>query len=427
MTMKILANSFRVIFKPIIRVQNPLIGGMFQKRYLNIHENLSMKLLHEAGIPVPPFVVVTNKSEAASKARQLNSNELMVKAQVLTGGRGKGSFKGGLKGGVKFVTSPEEAEKLAGQMIGDYLVTVQTGAKGIICNSVMITIAKKLVKEFYVAITMERKYGGPVIIASSQGGVEIEVLSATNPNAITYVGVDIVEGLQQNQAEEVAKSLGASDTKEAANVLMKLYDIFIKKDALLVEVNPFGQDKDGKLWCLDAKLKFDDSADYRQKALHALRDISQEDPREVQATKLGLNYVAMEGNIGCLVNGAGLAMATMDIIKLHGGIPANFLDVGGGANESQVKEAFKIITTDPNVKAIFVNIFGGIMRCDIIARGILMAIGELKLNTPIVVRLLGTNVDEAKKIIAESELKVVSISDFDEASRHAIALANKSM
>uniref|UniRef100_A0A023F7F3 Succinate--CoA ligase [ADP-forming] subunit beta, mitochondrial n=1 Tax=Triatoma infestans TaxID=30076 RepID=A0A023F7F3_TRIIF len=395
-----------------------------QKRNLNLHEHHSFKLLHEAGVPVPKFAVSSSKTDVAAKAKKLNTNDLVVKAQVLSGGRGKGSFKGGLKGGVKLVNSPEEAEKVAGQMIGDYLVTVQTGAKGILCNNVMITERKHLAKEYYLAITMERKFGGPVVICSSQGGMDIETLSKTSPDAISYVPVDIVEGLTQKVGESVADKMGLSKQKaQVSEIVQKLYKLFIQKDAVLMEINPFGIDKEGKFWCIDAKLKFDEYADFRQKPLHALRDFSQEDPREIQAAKFGLTFIAMEGSIGCLVNGAGLAMATMDIIKHHGGIPANFLDVGGGANVNQVKEAFKIITTDPNVMAIFVNIFGGIMRCDIIAEGIILAVQELNLNVPIVCRLQGTNVDEARVLLGTSKVKILPVPDLEEASRLAVKLS----
>uniref|UniRef100_A0A224XCN3 Succinate--CoA ligase [ADP-forming] subunit beta, mitochondrial n=1 Tax=Panstrongylus lignarius TaxID=156445 RepID=A0A224XCN3_9HEMI len=395
-----------------------------QKRNLNLHEHHSFKMLDQAGIPVPKFAVANTKSDAGTKAKKLNTNDLVIKAQVLSGGRGKGTFKGGLKGGVRLVNSPEEAERIAGQMIGDFLVTVQTGSKGILCNNVMITERKYLAKEYYLAITMERKFGGPVVICSSQGGVDIETLSKTSPDAISYVPVDIVEGMTQKVGEAVAEKMGLTKQKAAvSDIVQKLYNIFIQKDAVLIEINPFGVDRDGKLWCIDAKLKFDEYAEFRQKTLHSLRDFSQEDQREIQAAKFGLTFIAMEGTIGCLVNGAGLAMATMDIIKHHGGVPANFLDVGGGANVNQVKEAFKIITTDPSVMAVFVNIFGGIMRCDIIAEGIIAAVEELNLNVPIVCRLQGTNVDEARVLLGTSKVKILPVPDLEEASRLAVKLS----
>jgi len=274
-------------------------------------------------------------------------------------------------------------------MIGQYLVTKQTGEAGRICNSVMITERKFPRKEYYIAVMMERAFAGPVVIASSQGGVNIEDVAAENPDAIHYEPVNIMEGLTESQAEKVTEKLGLSGDRKARTVdmLFRLYDLFVKKDALLIEVNPYAEDTEGNYFCLDAKFRFDDNADFRQKEVFALRDWTQEDEKEVNASKYNLNYVALDGDIGCLVNGAGLAMATMDIIKLHGGSPANFLDVGGGATAQTVKEAFKIITADPKVHAILVNIFGGIMRCDVIAEGIVAAAMDLNLKVPIVCRL----------------------------------------
>ncbi|PSN34033.1 Succinate--CoA ligase [ADP-forming] subunit beta [Blattella germanica] len=305
-----------------------------QQRNLNVHEHISYTLLRDAGIPVPKFGVAKTKDEAVKIARDLNTRDLVLKAQVLAGGRGKGSFKNGLKGGVRMVATPEEAGDIASKMIGELLVTKQTGEAGRICNNVMVTERKYPRKEYYIAIMMERAFQGPVIIASSQGGVNIEDVAKENPDAIVYEPIDICE-----------------------------------------------------VFCLDAKFRFDDNAFFRQKELFALRDWTQEDAKEVQAAKFDLNYIALDGDIGCMVNGAGLAMATMDLIKLHGGSPANFLDVGGGATAHAVKEAFKIITSDPNVHAILVNVFGGIMRCDVLAEGIVAAAKDLNLKVPIVCRL----------------------------------------
>nr|XP_012146874.1 PREDICTED: succinyl-CoA ligase [ADP-forming] subunit beta, mitochondrial-like isoform X2 [Megachile rotundata] len=322
-------------------------------RNLNVHEHISYTLLNEAGVPTPKFGVAKTPDEAAKLAADLKTKDIVLKAQVLAGGRGKGHFKGTNISGVKMCETPEEAKKLASQMLGKLLITKQTGEAGRICNAVMVTQRMFPRKEYYLAVMMERAFGGPVIIASSQGGVNIEEVAATNPSAII----------------------------------------------------------------------FDDNAEYRQKELFALRDWTQEDPKEVEAAKFDLNYIALDGNIGCMVNGAGLAMATMDIIKLHGGEPANFLDVGGGASTSAVKEAFKIITSDPRVHALLVNIFGGIMRCDVIAEGIIAATKELSLKIPVVVRLQGTNVDEAKALIANAGLKIVPIDDLDEAARVAVKLS----
>ena len=317
---------------------------------------------------------------------------------MLAGGRGKGHFANYPKGGVQLVYSPEEVEESAKGMIGDFLITKQTGAEGRICNSVMVTERKYTRKEFYIAFMNERSMNGPCCIASSEGGVNIEEVAASNPDAIVKFPIDCVEGLSQAGAEEIATRIGVQPEKvpEVSQILLNLYKLFQDKDASMVEINPFAEDNTGSFVCLDAKLKFDDNADFRQKGVFDQRDWSQEDAREVEAANYNLNYIALDGDIGCMVNGAGLAMATMDIIKLHGGSPANFLDVGGGATASAVKEAFKIITGDPKVNALFVNIFGGIMRCDVIAEGIIAAARELDLATPIVVRLQGTMVDEAK-------------------------------
>merc|ERR1712203_1221662 len=276
-----------------------------------------------------------------------------------------------------------------------------------------------------IAFMNERAFNGPVIIASSEGGVNIEETAEKNPDSIVKFPIDAVQGLTVEGSKDVAVKFGIHDSKvdEVAQILMNLYELFVSKDASMVEINPFAEDNSGNFVCLDAKLKFDDNADFRQKAVFDQRDWSQEDQREVAAAEYNLNYIALDGDIGCMVNGAGLAMATMDIIKLHGGSPANFLDVGGGATAHQVKEAFKIITGDPKVNAILVNIFGGIMRCDVIAEGIIAAARELNLATPIVVRLQGTMVDEAKVLIAASGMKILPVSDLDEAARLSVKIS----
>lgn len=390
-----------------------------------MHEHVSMSLLQEAGVPVPKFGVAKTAAEAKQIAIDIASNDLVVKAQVLAGGRGKGHFAGGAKGGVRLVYNPEEVEEAAAGMIGDFLITKQTGAEGRICNTVMVTERKYTRKEFYIAFMNERTFNGPVIVASSEGGVNIEEVAEKNPDAIVKYPIDVVKGLDHAGAKEVAGLIGihASKQDEVAQILLNLYDLFLTKDASMVEINPFAEDSTGNFVCLDAKLKFDDNAEYRQKAVFDQRDWSQEDAREVEAANYNLNYIALDGDIGCMVNGAGLAMATMDIIKLHGGSPANFLDVGGGATAEQVKEAFKIITGDPKVNALLVNIFGGIMRCDVIAEGIIAAARELNLMTPIVVRLQGTNVDEAKVMIGSSGLKILPIDNLDEAARLSCKLS----
>ncbi|XP_022821965.1 succinate--CoA ligase [ADP-forming] subunit beta, mitochondrial [Spodoptera litura] len=394
-----------------------------QVRNLNVHEYISYTLLRDHGIPVPKFHVASTPEEVVKFATELNTKDIVLKAQVLAGGRGKGYFKSGLQGGVKMVDSPETAGKLASKMLNQLLVTKQTGAAGRICNKVMVTERKFPRREFYIAVMMERSFNGPVIIASSQGGVNIEDVAATNPEAITYEPIDIKLGIQDEQITRVLKKIGL-ETAEAHDMVKKMYDLFLKKDALLIEVNPYAEDAiTGKFFCLDAKFRFDDNADYRQKELFSLRDLTQEDPKEVKAAKYNLNYIALDGTIGCMVNGAGLAMATMDIIKLHGGDPANFLDVGGGATAQAVAEAFSIILLDPGVTAILVNIFGGIMRCDVIAEGIVTAAKNLNIQLPVIVRLQGTKVNEARKLIAESGLRLVPRDDLDEAAQLVVQLA----
>jgi len=411
--------------KKVAKVLSPACVSVSQKRDLSVHEHVSMSLLQEAGVPVPKFGVAHSSAEAKKIAEDIATSDLVVKAQVLAGGRGKGSFKGGYKGGVQLVYSPDEVETASKGMIGDFLITKQTGEDGRICNSVMVTERKYTRKEYYIAIMNERAFNGPVIIASSEGGVNIEETAEKNPDAIVKFPIDVMEGLSKEGAKEIAVKVGINSAKidDVAEILLNLYNLFVTKDASMVEINPFAEDNSGNFVCLDAKLKFDDNAEFRQKAVFDQRDWSQEDQREVAAAEYNLNYIALDGDIGCMVNGAGLAMATMDIIKLHGGSPANFLDVGGGATANQVKEAFKIITGDPKVNAIMVNIFGGIMRCDVIAEGIIAAARELNLTTPIVVRLQGTNVDEAKVMIGSAGLKILPVDNLDEAARLSCKLS----
>ncbi|XP_078513455.1 succinate--CoA ligase [ADP-forming] subunit beta, mitochondrial [Lissotriton helveticus] len=396
-----------------------------QQRNLSLHEYLSMGLLQEAGINVPKGLVATSPEEAFAAAKEIGSKDLVVKAQVLAGGRGKGTFEGGLKGGVKIVYSPEEAKDLASKMIGKKLFTKQTGEKGRICNHVFICERRYPRREYYFAITMERAFHGPVLIGSSQGGVNIEDVAAENPEAIVKEPIDIVEGIKKEQALRLAQKMGfePSLVDEAAESMMKIYNLFMKYDATMVEINPMVEDSSGIVMCMDAKINFDSNAAYRQKEVFDLRDWSQEDERDRQAATADLNYIGLDGNIGCLVNGAGLAMATMDIIKLHGGTPANFLDVGGGATAQQVTEAFRLINSDKKVQAILVNIFGGIMRCDVIAQGIIIAVKDLELRIPIVVRLQGTRVDDAKALITDSGLKILACDDLDEAAKMVVKLS----
>lgn len=396
-----------------------------QQRNLSLHEYLSMGLLQEAGISVPHGLVAKSPEEAYKIAKEIGTKDLVVKAQVLAGGRGKGTFEGGLKGGVKIVFSPEEAKDISSKMIGKKLFTKQTGEKGRICNQVFICERRYPRREYYFAITMERSFQGPVLIGSSQGGVNIEDVAAENPDAIIKEPIDIVEGIKKEQAVRLAQKMGFPPNlvDEAAENMIKLYNLFLKYDATMIEINPMVEDASGVVMCMDAKINFDSNSAYRQKKIFDMQDWTQEDERDRDAAKADLNYIGLDGNIGCLVNGAGLAMATMDIIKLHGGTPANFLDVGGGATVQQVTEAFKLITSDKKVLAILVNIFGGIMRCDVIAQGIVMAVKDLDLKIPIVVRLQGTRVDDAKALITASGLKILACDDLDEAAKMVVKLS----
>ena len=395
------------------------------KRQLNVHENVSMRLLRDNGVQVPRFGVAKTPEEVTSIIKDLKSKDYVVKAQVLAGGRGKGHFDNGLKGGVRMAFSESEAAKLASQMIGHKLITKQTGDKGIICNEVMIVERLYPRRELYFAIMMERAYGGPVMLASSVGGVNIEEIAAENPEAIITEPIDINTGVTLDQAKRVAEKLGFSDgsLNEAVEMIQRLYSTFIKNDAIMLEINPFVEDTTGRVLCLDAKCRFDDNSAFRHKELFEGRDWSQADTREREADQSNLNYIALDGDIGCLVNGAGLAMATMDIIKLHGGNPANFLDVGGGATAKQVTEAFRIISSDPKVQAILVNIFGGIMRCDVIAEGIIQAAETLKLRTPIICRLQGTRVEDAQALIHASDMRIHARDNLDEAAQLAVKVS----
>ena len=403
----------------------PAVSAM-QVRNLSIHEYLSMDLLKQHGIDTPRGRVAKTAKEAEEVAKELNTEDLVIKAQVLAGGRGKGTFTNGLKGGVRTIFSPSEASMYAGQMLGQKLITKQTGEQGRICNAVYIVERLYARREYYFAILMDRGFQGPCLVASSQGGVDIESVAASNPEAIITSPVDLKTGLQMDQARDVAQKMGFTPgcIDAAAKNMINLYKLFMDKDCSLVEINPMAEDAHGKVICMDAKINFDDNAEFRQKEAFALRDVTQEDEREVAASKFNLNYIGLDGSIGCLVNGAGLAMATMDIIKLHGGEPANFLDVGGGATAAQVTEAFKIISADSKVSAILVNIFGGIMRCDVIAQGIIAAASQLDLRIPLVVRLQGTEVEAARKLIDESGMRIISEDDLDAAAKKATQLSN---
>merc|ERR1719253_1564427 len=373
--------------------------------------------MQEAGVNVPFGIAAHSVDEAVAAANEIGDEQVVIKSQILAGGRGLGKFTGGLQGGVHIIDSPR-VEEYASQMLGGTLVTKQSGAAGKPVNTVLLAKKMNLVKEYYFAIMLDRASGGPLIIACSEGGTSIEDLAESSPEKIIKVPVDIRTGPSEADISNVVKGLGATGDEAAAGEQIRaLYDLFVAKDCTMVEVNPLAEDTDGNLIAADAKIGFDDNAAFRQKDVHEQRDHTQEDPREVAAGKWDLNYIGLDGSIGCMVNGAGLAMSTMDIISLHGGSPANFLDVGGSANVDQIKAAFDIITTDPAVKAILVNIFGGIMKCDIIAEGIVEASRSLNLSVPVIVRLEGTNVEKGQQILRDSGLELISANDLDDAAK----------
>ncbi|KTW28042.1 hypothetical protein T552_01904 [Pneumocystis carinii B80] len=399
-------------------VKNFIIGS---RRNLSIHEYLSANILKDYGINVPSGGVAKSPEEAVKIAEQLGVGDFVVKAQVLTGGRGKGVFDSGLKGGVKVGFSPKEVGQYAGQMLGYTLVTKQTGPSGKICNMVYVCERKFSRKECYIAILMDRTSYKPMIVVSSQGGVDIETVAKETPELIYTVPIDISKGVSQDIASSIADKFGFSEKTrdQVIDIILKLYKVFIEKDATQIEINPLSETIDYKIYAMDAKFGFDDNAEFRQTEIFSLRDKSQEDPDEIKASSLGLNFIKLDGSIGCLVNGAGLAMATMDIIKLNGGEPANFLDVGGSASAESIKEAFTLIVKDPKVTTIFVNIFGGIVRCDYIAQGLVSVMKDLSLSIPIVVRLQGTKYEEAQDILNNSGLQFFSYIDLDEAAYKA--------
>ena len=392
---------------------------------MNIHEYQAKKLFEQFNVATPKGAPAETPEEAERVAAGLNTSNLVVKAQIHAGGRGKGTFTNGFKGGVKLCTTPAEAGELAEKMLGQTLVTHQTGATGKVVRKVLVVESVDIAREVYVAILMDRASEAPVVVASTEGGVEIERVAEEHPEKIIREPVHPLVGLQPFQALKLGRQLDfrGDQLKAASKLLMNLYNLFVSLDCSLVEINPLVVTKGGEVLALDAKFNFDDNALYRHKEVLEMRDLYEEDPREVEASKFRLNYIGLEGNIACLVNGAGLAMATMDIIKYAGGAPANFLDVGGDASEQQVTEAFKILVADKNVKAILVNIFGGIMRCDVIAQGIINAVKAVSLPVPLIVRLEGTNVALGKKLLEESKLPILAASDLAEAARTAIAAA----
>jgi succinyl-CoA synthetase beta subunit len=392
---------------------------------MNIHEYQAKELFQRFGVASPKGLPADTSEEAEKAAAALKTSHLVVKAQIHAGGRGKGIFKNGFKGGVKLCSSPAEAREIAQNMLGHYLVTNQTGPDGRLVRKVMVAESVDIQREVYFAILMERESNAPVVVVSTEGGVDIEAVAEKSPDKIYRERLHPLIGMQPFTALKLARYLEFSgdQLKAAAKLIMNVYRLFSSLDCSLVEINPLALTKNNEVLALDAKFNFDDNALYRHPEIVAMRDENEEDPREVEASKFSLNYIGLDGDIACLVNGAGLAMATMDIIKYAGGRPANFLDVGGGASEEQVTEAFKILVSDKNVKAILVNIFGGIMRCDVIAQGIINAVKAVTLPVPLVVRLEGTNVDQGKKLLTESKLPIRAAADLAEAAKLVVAAA----
>src|ERR1700756_560580 len=392
---------------------------------MNIHEYQAKALLSEFGVAVSKGVPVLKPEDAEAAAKALPGPVWVVKSQIHAGGRGQGTFKeasAGGKGGVRIAKSVAEVNEFAKQMLGATLVTVQTGPQGKQVNRLYIEDGSDIDKEFYLSILVNRETSKISFVVSTEGGVNIEDVAHSTPEKIVTFSVDPATGIMAHHGRIVGKALGlAGDlAKQAERLATQLYTAFVAKDMAMLEINPLVVTKQGDLRVLDAKVSFDDNALYRHPEVLALRDETEEDPKEIEASKYDLNYVALDGTIGCMVNGAGLAMATMDIIKLYGMEPANFLDVGGGATVEKVAAAFKIIPSDPNVKGILVNIFGGIMKCDVIAEGVVAAVKQVGLKVPLVVRLEGTNVDLGKKIIAESKLNVTSADDLDDAAQKIV-------
>jgi succinyl-CoA synthetase beta subunit len=402
-----------------------VVGNVAAKRYLfkagknmKIHEYQGKELLRGYGVPVPRGIVAKTAEEAEQAARDLGTEVVVVKAQIHAGGRGKG-------GGVKIAKSPEEARELAAQMLGMKLVTHQTGPEGREVKTLLIEEGLPIDREFYLGITLDRVTGRNVFMASAAGGMDIEKVAEETPELILKETIDPSVGLRPFQARKLAFGLGIPNELigQAVKFMLSLYEAYQKMDASLVEINPFLLTKDNRLIALDAKVNFDDNALYRHKEYAELRDLNEEEPLETEASKYDLNYIKLDGNIGCMVNGAGLAMATMDIIKLHGGEPANFLDVGGGASQERVENAFRILLADENVKAVLINIFGGIVRCDMVAMGVVAAAKNLGVSIPIVARLEGTNVEEGKRVLNESGIGIISADSMSDAASKVVAAA----
>ncbi|MBI4388764.1 MAG: ADP-forming succinate--CoA ligase subunit beta [Nitrospinae bacterium] len=382
---------------------------------MKIHEYQGKELLAKYNVPVPRGILVNDKSEAAGAARKIGGNVVVVKAQIHAGGRGKG-------GGVKLARNAEDAERIAGEILGMNLVTPQTGPEGRLVKKVLIEEGMVIVKELYMSVLIDRQTSQVMIMASEAGGMEIEEVAAKTPEKIIKEYVDPVIGVKPFLARKIAFALNLEGEvfKQAIPFIANLYECFMKEDCSMVEINPLVATNDGRLLALDAKIAIDDNALYRRKKTFEYRDLDEEDPMEVEASKFKLNYIKMDGNIGCMVNGAGLAMATMDIIKHSGGEPANFLDVGGGASEEMIENAFRILLSDPHVKAVLINIFGGILRCDILANGVVAAARKLHVSVPVVVRMEGTNMEEGHKILNESGLNFIVANGMKDAARKVV-------
>ncbi len=385
---------------------------------MKIHEYQAKAILARYGVPVPRGEVAFTAAEAGEIARRLGGKVVVVKAQIHAGGRGKG-------GGVKLARTPEEAERIATSMIGMTLVTHQTGPDGRVVGRVLVEEGLQMQRELYVSIVLDRAAGKPVVMASAAGGMDIEEVAEKTPEKIVRVYIEPGVGIVPFEARQLGFGIGLDGVhvSKFVKVVSALYEAYLATDASLLEVNPLVVTNAGELLALDAKMNFDDNALYRHTDIRDLRDLNEEDPLEIEASRFSLNYIHLDGNIGCMVNGAGLAMATMDIIKLAGGEPANFLDVGGGANAEQIRNAFKILMSDPNVRAVLINIFGGILRCDVLAQGVIAAVKELGVPVPIVIRMEGTNVDEGKRLLRESRMKLTTADSMDEAAEKVVELA----
>jgi succinyl-CoA synthetase beta subunit len=397
---------------------------------MNIHEYQAKAVLRDFGVPVSRGKAIFSADEAEAAARELPGPVWVLKSQIHAGGRGKGKFKesdAGDKGGVRLAKSVDEVKTFARQMLGRTLVTLQTGEAGKQVNRLYIEEGSDIESEFYLSMLVDRATSRIAFVVSTEGGMDIEQVAHDTPEKIVTLSVDPATGAMPHHGRAIAEALGLKGdlAKQAEALTLKLYRAFTEKDMSMLEVNPLVVTKDGKLVCLDAKVSFDSNALYRHPDMVSLRDVTEEDEKEIEASKYDLAYIALEGTIGCMVNGAGLAMATLDIIKLYGESPANFLDVGGGASEEKVTAAFQIITADPNVQGILVNIFGGIMKCDVIAKGVVAAVKAVGLKVPLVVRLEGTNVEEGKQIIRDSGLNVIPADDLDDAAQKIVAAVRK--